>query len=263
MSFVLNDNGIRRGDIIVRLAHNKADIEAAQRLRYQVFYEECGAKPSPDDQKLKREVSSIDDSADHLIVTDMTRPEGDQVVGNYRLMRRTHADRYGQFYSASEYDISSLLESSEELLEMGRTCIHKLYRTKLVLELLWQGLATYITHYKTRYLFGCASFIGTINPDDIAEKLSYLHHHHLAPPSIRARTLDDFYVDMNLIEKDEIEPKIILNTLPTLMKSYLRAGGKVSDGAFIDHQFNAIDVFMTFDVMEMKDQFKRHYKAEL
>lgn len=260
MSFVLLHDGLHHGDISVRLAQSQDEIKAAQRLRYQVFYEECGAEPSAQDRAVKMEISDIDDIADHLIVVDHTRPHNDQVVGNYRLFRKDQAARYGQFYSQSEYDISGLINSGEELLEMGRTCIHKLYRTKPVLNLLWKGLAVYVGHYNIRYLFGCASFMGTVTPDNIAQELSYLYHYHLAPSSIRAKALDAHYVPMNMISKEDLDKKAATIKIPTLIKSYLKAGGVVSDGAFIDTQFNAVDVFMTFDIHDMDQTYRSYYE---
>lgn len=258
--FSLSEEGLSSGNISVRMAKSRAEIEEAQRLRYTVFYEECGAKPSPEMEKAKMEISELDFVADHLVVLDKTRAPGDQVVGNYRLLRDDAAQRYGKFYSQDEFDISKLIASGQPSLELGRSCVHKDYRTRPVLELLWQGIAEYVMHHEIRYLFGCPSFMGTTNPDDLANELSYLYHYHLAPEAIRARSLDSVYVNMNRMPKEKVDVKKALANLPALIKSYLRIGVMVGDGAFIDHQFNSVDVFVTFDMAMLTEKYRRHYE---
>ncbi len=261
-AFTLETEGLSSGSICVRLAKSRSEIEAAQKLRYTVFYEECGAEPDETTKTSKMEVSDLDFVADHLIVLDTALPEGQQVVGNYRLLRKEAAERFGKFYSEDEYNIDCLLECGDNLLELGRTCVHKDYRTRPVLELLWQGIADYVMHYDIRYLFGCASFMGTTDADSLANELSYLYHHHLAPETLRARTLDDKFVEMNRMPKDEVDVKAAMSKIPPLIRSYLRIGVMVSDGAFIDHQFNSVDVFITFDMARLTDKYKKHYKVD-
>lgn len=258
--FSLSEEGLTSGFITVRLAKSRAEIEEAQRLRYVIFYEECGAKPTPEMEKARKEISELDFVADHLIVLDTARAAGDQVVGNYRLLRDDAAQRYGKFYSQDEFDISKLIASGQPSLELGRSCVHKDYRTRPVLELLWQGIAEYVMHHEIRYLFGCPSFFGTTDPDDVANELSYLYHYHLAPEEIRARSLDTVYVNMNRMPKDKVDVKAALANLPALIKSYLRIGVMVGDGAFIDHQYNSVDVFVTFDMAMLTEKYRRHYE---
>lgn len=52
----------------VRLANSEEEIERAQRLRYQVFYEEYGATPSSKMRAVKRDFDEFDKITDHLIV---------------------------------------------------------------------------------------------------------------------------------------------------------------------------------------------------
>ena len=97
------------GPLEVRLATDQVDIEAAQTLRYRVFYEEMSARPTPEIAARKRDADEFDAVCDHLLVVD-TRRESDAargVVGTYRVLRRGPAEKFGRFYSESEYDISS------------------------------------------------------------------------------------------------------------------------------------------------------------
>src|SRR5690606_6916394 len=109
--------------IIVRLAQSASEIEASQRLRYTVFYEEFGAVPDETMAAARRDMDVYDTIADHLIVLDTALPEGERLVGTYRLLRREIAEKHGHFYTADEYDIAPLLSCGAELLELGRSCV--------------------------------------------------------------------------------------------------------------------------------------------
>src|SRR5689334_23036497 len=107
---------IRSGPLQVRLAESAADIDAAQALRYQIFYESLGAEPLPEMARRQRDMDRFDEDCDHLLVLDHSRCTG-AVVGTYRLIRRETAARLGGFYSAEEFDISPVLRHPGEILE--------------------------------------------------------------------------------------------------------------------------------------------------
>lgn len=221
------------------IADNKEHITASQKLRYEIFYKEMGAIPSPQMKAEERDFDHYDDFCDHLLVQDTKNGE---IVGTYRLLRREHAKNAGGFYTRNEFDISKLEAYNGEILELGRSCILPEYRTKLVLQFLWAGIAAYILTYDIRILFGCASFPSS-NIEEHKKDLSYLYHHHLVPEEIKVKAHDKFYNDMNYIKKEDLsEPIRIMTKLPPLIKGYLRAGATIADGAFIDEQFNTTDV---------------------
>ena len=69
-----------------------AEIEAAQALRYRVFYEELSAQPTPEMSALRRDFDSFDPYCDHLIIIDRDKGEGAAgIIATYRLMRREQA----------------------------------------------------------------------------------------------------------------------------------------------------------------------------
>ena len=247
------------GPLQVRLAASAADIDAVQALRYRIFYETMGAKPSPRMARSRRDSDPFDEICDHLMVLDHSRGVGaDAVVGTYRLIRREAARRCGRFYSAAEYDISRLVAYPGPILELGRSCADPAYRARAVMPLLWSGIATYVFHYDIELMFGCASLPGT-DPDQLAVPLSYLYHHHLAPPELRTRALAERYVDMQRLPRESIDAERTLGTLPPLIKGYLRLGGFVGDGAVIDHQFNTTDVCVVVKTDLVAAKYSRHY----
>lgn len=171
------------GSLSVRIAETDDERDAAQALRYRVFYEEMGAHPSAETLRLKRDIDEFDSVADHLLVIDNAiASDARGVVGTYRLVQGDAAQKIGRFYSSNEYDITPLKEFPGRLLEVGRSCVDKNYRGRAAMQLLWRGIASYIFLHRIDLLFGCASLPCT-DPDQIADELTYLYHNHLAPPA--------------------------------------------------------------------------------
>jgi putative hemolysin len=258
------------GALEVRLAETDAEVEAAQRLRYRVFYEEMSAIPSPAMRESRRDFDQFDQFCDHLLVIDRSIHDEDgqpAVVGTYRLMRDADAARAGGFYTGSEYDIAGMLAElggTSRMVELGRSCILKEYRSRpATMQLLWRGVMVYCLRFSIDLMFGCASLSGT-DPKALALQLSYLHHFHRMPENLRVKARPELYVQMNMMPKEAIDPKAALHTLPPMIKGYLRAGGSIGDGAVIDRQFDTTDVFIYFPLSKMdpryRDRFGRSVK---
>ncbi len=250
-------------NVMVRLARSRQEIEAAQHLRYKVFYEEYKAVPTPEMQTLRRDFDAYDDVADHLVVVDESIADPDQrIVGTYRLLRQEAANRFGRFYTSGEYDISALTSTDASLLELGRSCVLADYRTRPVLQLLWQGITDYMLDHNVELMFGCASLHGT-DVESLALPLSYLYHYHLAPSELRPKALPELHVDMNLMPKDSIDPKAAFVMLPPLIKGYLRLGASIGDGAVIDRQFNTTDVCIVMPMSQVTARYRKHYARKV
>jgi putative hemolysin len=254
---------IRAGSLGVRLAACPAEIDAAQALRFRVFCGEMGARLDPAMVAAGRDRDEFDAVADHLLIVDHALGSGpDAVIGTYRLIQQEAANRVGRFYSADEYDIAPILAFPGRILELGRSCIHADYRGRVAMQLLWRGIAAYVFQHRIDIMFGCASLPGT-DPDALATELSYLYHHHLAPPALRPRAVAGRYVDMCRVAPVPIDPRRVLVQLPPLIKGYLRLGGFVGDGAVIDQSFNTTDVAVVVKTDLVTDKYYRHYERQL
>jgi putative hemolysin len=238
----------RQGQLDVRLAGSPEEIAAAQALRYQIFYEEMGARPTLAMRAHRLDFDDYDHVCDHLLVIDHGADGRPKVVGTYRMLRQEVAERNRGFYSAGEYDLSPLMQAGRaggQLLELGRSCVAPAYRTTATISLLWRGIAAYLSAHGISHLFGCASLHGA-EPDLHAAELSYLHHHHLAPPELRASA--HIPVPLDRLPAGGYDVRAAQRALPPLIKGYLRVGAVIGDGAFVDRQFNTVDVFVVMPV---------------
>ena len=255
---------IDAGRFTVRLAESAEDVAAAQRLRYRVFVEEMGATPGPAEAAERRERDRFDDWCDHLLLIDNEADEADAergVVGVYRLLRGARAREGIGFYGASEYDLSLLEAYPRETLELGRSCVDARHRGGAGMHLLWAGLGQYVGEHGVAIMFGVASFHGT-DPGRIAQALSYLHHNHLAPSDLRVTARPDNRVEMDLLAPDQVDRAEAMRQMPALIKAYIRLGGFVGEGAWVDHDFNTIDVCLLMDTTRMVDRYAKFYSRQ-
>lgn len=244
----------------LRLAVREEDLRAAERLRYNVFVRELGGDGPLVDHDNQFERDGFDPAYDHLVLIDDRRDPAtlDHVVGVYRLMTDDMAAAHGAFYTDDEFDLTVLKTSGKRLLELGRSCVHADYRNGYALHKLWTGLADYVLQRDIDLLFGVASLHGT-DVDALAQPLSHLHQAHLAPPELRVRTVEGAYQPMDLVPADQIDRVAAMRAVPTLIKSYLRLGGYVGDGAFVDRAFNTTDVCLVLDTARMSAAMRARF----
>ncbi len=245
----------------LRLARDAADLAMAQALRYEVFVAELGGDGEMVDHASRREGDRFDPFFDHLMLLDHNR-QGNPCVGVYRLMRAVQALEAGQFYCDDEYDLTCLRASGRRLLELGRSCLHPEYRGGTAMMHLWTGLAGYVEAHGIELMFGVASFHGTeIAP--LAAPLSFLHHRHLAPEPIRVQAHARGFQRMDLIAKQDLDRAAASRAIPSLIKGYLRMGGFVGAGAFIDRPFNTTDICLVMDVANIPARQRDLYRQGL
>ncbi|MFT7369689.1 MAG: putative hemolysin [Alteromonas macleodii] len=244
MNYVESENASPQ--YTVRMARTVSDVRQAQALRYRVFVQELGANGPLIDHNARLEKDDFDKHSEQLLLLDMARSDGDRVVGVYRLMDNNSASIAGQFYSQREFDLRPLIKSGRSLLELGRSCLHVDYRGGAGMMHLWQGLAKIVRDRQIDVLFGVASFHGT-DLDTLAPSLSLLHCDYLAPRDIcvRSNTYEALY-------RGTVWDRVAaMKQVPALMKAYLRLGGFVGDGAYVDHEFNTTDVCVILDLARM------------
>lgn len=246
----------------IRIARGRNDFLAAHRLRYRVFVEELGGNGPLVDHEARLECDEFDNTVDHLLLIDNRRDPArlDHVIGVYRLFPGERATQFGRFYCDSEFDLSRIKASGRSTLELGRSCILPEYRGGSGMYLLWNALSEYVLELGIEILFGVASFHGT-NISSLTQPLSWLHHKHLAPEELRPVARSEGFQNMNLLPKHYIDRKEAMIGLPPLIKAYLRLGGTVGEGAFIDHEFNTTDVLLLMDTKAMSSKHRNFYTS--
>lgn len=251
----------------MRPAEGAHEIEACQRLRYRVFYEELGATDWSGAAQQHIDSDRFDAICDHLVViqaggtrsADPIMLADGELVGTYRLLRQEVAEANGGFYTQGEFDIAPLIKAHPGLrfLELGRSCVLRPFRTKPVVELLWQGIWNYVRAHDMHVMLGCASLEGT-DPDQHALALSFLAQ-AAAPPEWNVSALPGRAVEMQRIPAAKIDQRRALKDLPPLIKGYLRLGCYIGEGAVIDQQFNTIDVLIILPVSAINARYFAHF----
>jgi len=254
---------IENGNLLIKLAETNAEIKKAQSLRYSVFYKEKNAKAGLSKKMLRRDFDKVDRFADHLIVIDKNRRSlKNNIIGTYRLIRGDLANQYGGFYTSTEFDLSNIFHSykNNQILELGRSCIHKKYRNGATVNLLWKAIANYVSIYDIKILLGCASFPGT-NVMNFSDELAYLKRNHSLPSELSVKSLDvNIYPINNSKNKNVSDLKLFIK-LPPLIKGYLRVGGKVSERFFVDHDFDTIDLCVVVQTNDINYKYKKRFYA--
>jgi putative hemolysin len=228
---------LREGRYEVRFARNTAELDAIQRLRFEVFNLELG-EGLASSFETGRDVDEFDAVCHHLIVSDL---EEDEIVGCYRLQTAAMAAENRGFYSAGLFDLSTLPPTVlDKSVELGRACIAGSHRSSVVLFLLWKGLAHYVAHNQMRYLFGCCS-LSSQDPNEGSAVRRYLEERgHLHP---EWRLLPVVGAACPIVAE-----AAAAKTLPPLFRTYLRYGAKVCGPPAIDREFKTIDYLVVLDV---------------
>lgn len=196
------------------------------------------------------DVDEFDHICDHLIITCN---ETGHVVGTYRILSSETTDT---FYSETEFDLSQVKNLSGTKIELGRACIDPYYRNGYVIDLLWRGIAKYIQKTNAKYVFGCSS-VKTMSPHIAFALCSYLNDKNYSADEYGIAPIGKYkmhYDQDSLMHIEDIESYI-----PTLLKSYLKAGARVISEPALDAEFKCIDFFTVIDVKNLSENFKRRY----
>ncbi|MBB5939653.1 GNAT family N-acetyltransferase [Streptomyces zagrosensis] len=238
---------------ITAIADTPQQIEAAQRLRYQVFGEEKGATLQSSATGL--DVDEFDAVMDHLIVSDRATGE---VVGTYRLLPPGRGNR---LFSEGEFDLRGLpLDVRSSLVEAGRACVHQDHRSGAVINLMWAGLARYVLLSGHRYLAGCAS-VPLADGGQAASNAWLLGTtRHAAPPELRVQPRVPWSPSLSPSPSPDAQPSYA--TLPPLLRGYLRVGAWMCGAPHHERDFDDADFFVVLDTERMNDRYRRYFLGE-
>ncbi len=253
---------LEKGNYIIKTAENYKELQQSLYLRYKVFYEEL--LDSKKDNTI--DIDQFDFISDHLLVIDKRT---NQCIGSYRMISSTYSK---EFYSQTEFDIDNILKIEGNKLELGRACINTENRNGLTIALLWIGITEYIKHSKANYLFGCSS-VKTTDFFQIGSVFKYLKDHYYSDDSLRVYPKKEFqtlktafdyrhlttYTDFLNKLDHSYHPKIATKLVPSLLKSYLKAGALICGEPALDKEFQCVDFFTLLNVEDLTSKVTRKF----
>lgn len=245
---------LRTDTLEIKLATTFAEIDAALRLRFEVFNLELqeGLLASYD---RGYDTDAYDAYCDHLIVKDLPT---DKVVGTYRLLRQSVAERHIGFYSENEFDLATLKRLPGELLELGRSCVAHSHRNATTISRLWHAIIEYARQRSIVRLFGCGS-LHQSEVEDVMPTYAYLRDHYLAPEEFRVQPVPACRMKLDENERVAYDPRAILRRLSPVMKGYLRAGVMICGAPAFDAEFGTADVLVLLEMDRLTTRYKNHY----
>lgn len=242
------------GGLQVTWAKHLDEVRQAQKLRHDVFAGEMGARlpmtvPGHD-------IDLFDDFCEHLLVRDVASGE---VIGTYRVLTPAQAKRVGSFYSDTEFDLTRLRSLRNDMVELGRSCVHRDHRQGGVIMALWGALADFMVSNQLHTMIGCASIPmqhdgphGQVWGGHAAASIWHkLKDKHLASVEFHVRPRLPLPVD-RLDTSLDVEP-------PALVKGYLRLGAKILGAPAWDPDFNAADLPLMMRLADLPARYRKHF----
>lgn len=242
-SKVLEDISSKR--YTIKFAKTEEEVNAALKLRYQIFKKELNRGFKFDKNRDKDE---YDDQAHHLIVVEN---DTEDVIGTYRMQTYEQALEGNGFVSEKRFHIDQFPdEVLKSAVEVGRACIHKDHRNGRVLFLLWKGFAGYLTHFNKRYLFGYSAY-DSADPAVLWNTYQHLLENNQIHPEYNIEVRDEY----KLPEKNKQNNSDEID-IPPLLKNYLDVGCYVCGEPSLDKNQLA-HALILLDVESISDRTRK------
>ena len=241
---------ISKSTVEVSWAKHQDEVREAQRLRYEVFGKEMGARLP--ETVAGHDIDLFDDYCEHLLVRDGA---SGAVIGTYRVLTPAQAKRVGGTYTDTEFDLTRLRFIRERMVELGRSCVHAEHRHGGVILALWGALFEFMARNQLDTMIGCASIPmlhnGIVSGDAAASMWKQLSKTNLA--SIEFHALPRLPLPIEELDSDlPVEP-------PALIRGYLRLGAKILGAPAWDPDFNTADLPMLMQVKDLPNRYRKHF----
>ena len=236
----------------VSWASHLDEVRESQRLRWRVFVDEMGARPtvSPDAPPF-HDVDRFDAWCDHLMVRVVGGAGAGLLVGTYRVLTPAAAQAAGGLYSETEFDLAPVRPLCARAVELGRSCVHPDWRSGGVILALWGALGEFMLRHRLDTMIGCASISMSDGGHHAASLWRQLRETHLVAPAFQVRP-------HHALPLAGLRDDLDVET-PALIKGYLRCGAKVLGPPAWDPVFNTADLPMMMRIAELPARYRRHF----
>lgn len=237
-------------------ARDEAEVRAAQRLRYDVFVREMGARLTlPKGAPVGHDIDMFDPFCEHLLLrTRPLRGEAPLVIGTYRVLTPEAARRAGGYCSDTEFDLTRLRPLRARMVELGRSCVHSDWRAGSAILAMWGALASFMARNRLDTMIGCAS-ISMRDGGHVATSLwQRLRVTHMAALEWQVRPRLPLPVD-------ELRGDLTVEA-STLIKGYLRCGARVLGAPAWDPDFNTADLPLLMRIADLTPRYRRHFLGD-
>lgn len=234
------------------LSTDRADVQAVQELRYDVFRSEPGFSDTIGDGG--RDADRFDDYCDHLLVREDATGA---IIGCYRMLPPEAAAAAGGYYTATEFTLSGFGAVLSSTVEMGRACVRPDHRNGAVLSLMWSGILQYLTLTGNEWVLGCVSVPIQTRPSEtpgsnVRGVRDALHARYRCPAPMDARPLRPVILDGKTL--DDIDPPA-RPEMPPLLRGYLRLGARVCGEPAYDPDFGVADFVAVLGVRQANARY--------
>lgn len=233
--------------LTVRLATHANELIQAQRLRHAVFLDEFGVNCGQDGI----DADEFDAFCDHLLVQESATG---RVVGTYRMLNSANAKRCGKRYGQDEFSSQLWQQMDDNMVELGRACIHPSFRSGAALMKLWQGIMDYLNRQQARYAIGYASVGLGDGGLSASATMQFLAKLERVWPGDPLQPIQPYSNVRAIDVRDLGEP-------PALIKGYARMGAFSIGAPAFDPVFNTADFPMLLDMTQLDKRYAKHFKV--
>ena len=238
------------------LSTDPALIDAAQRLRHDVFTSEPGFELAGAIDG--RDADRFDEYCDHLLVREDNSGE---LVGCYRMLPPPGAIAAGGLYTATEFDVEGIDPLRPSLVEMGRAVVREDHRNGGVVLLMWAGILAYLDRCGYDYVAGCVSVPvqgceGDAPGSQIRGVRDFVRRRYAAPYTVHPYR--PVIIDGSGL--DDIDPPTRVS-VPPLMRGYLRLGAQVCGEPAHDPDFGVGDFPALLDKRQADVRYLRRLRS--
>jgi putative hemolysin len=231
------------GPLHLSWARHQDEVRAAQRLRYDVFVGELSARLNPPaGTPAGHDADVFDAHCEHLLLR-ATAPDGSpgEVVGCYRLLSASSAQRVGGFYADTEFDLTRLRTERHRMAELGRACVHPSHRHGPAILMMWGAVLQRTQALGLDLLLGSASVPVRGGGAQAWALWNALVPEHLAPIQWQVR------------------PRTPLHPAPVGARGYLRANAQLLGAPSWDPDFRCADFPLMLALKNLPVSYRRRF----